>query len=757
MPGWFRITTRFLKGVEYVSNAGFTRAPAPATSSGTAEKHAPAQSSSNAKGTGSADSVVIVCVLAQIERLIARPCGQACAELAGLVLPPVDDGRDREAMPEPEVTLNLGGDDANGPDIYGSAECEEVAAEEEDDDDFVFEPLDSAVASEKSFLASLLPPQPSPNPAFEEASGRERGWEDGGECLRKLAHMAKLVSYARVASDWARLDVSALVVRILRRLVELPAQVWAAELAGDWSQEAPSAAGEEARQCGQEACVALMLHLCLLVRSRLWHHPDESSTTLAPLIHLLLDQKHKAGSGEPVAQSLLNSLLVHLCAAAVGVPDESASAAPLAQDQDKAQPHPHATPAAERFQPTSLVASHFLPALVSQEGAARCRAVWGTLAAHDLEAACRYLARRAAACPPPSAVTPVCPDGGVDVAEAAEDGGVQEDEEAVGADEAVYRHERVVLAVAASVAVGTSGEGGGLEVCGAEVMLKSGLVAALAHRLTTMHQALPSHPHAAGSNRRRAQLAAACRVGADGLLVMAAVSPDLASYLARLAHVAAPPGAAGGAGRGPGALGPGSLTTSQRVAFGLAALVHGAGARSTNASKGGPCDGSEAAAVVDGAKEVLQAWAAALASSSLLRTDSEACAHDSGQQQGAAQGAGAHQAKAACADALHLLLLLQAVAVAGGARRRAWSKVPALEAALKDACTHVLTTIRAVQERVAHLEVSTPHMSCLCLCLLLAACRLPLAARRLVWYDTARACRSRAPRIRRPSRGGWRV
>jgi hypothetical protein len=59
---------------------------------------------------------------------------------------------------------------------------------------------------------------------------------------------------------------------------------------------------------------------------------------------------------------------------------------------------------------------------------------------------------------------------------------------------------------------------------------------------------------------------------------------------------------------------------------------------------------------------------------------------------------------AAWADALHLLMLLQAVLVAGGARRRAFAQVAGLEALLTQVSARVASTMRLVQDAAAALH-----------------------------------------------------
>lgn len=444
---------------------------------------------------------------------------------------------------------------------------------------------------------------------------------------------------------------------------------------------------------------------------------------LAPLTHLLGDEQDKPLSrrrGEPPGLPLLDALLLHVCAAAVALGDETGSAGEGSRGQ--ATEGAYASTAGAEAAWSVALSSRVLPSLVSQHAADRCSAVWGSLPAPDLEAVCRYLARRAAACPPPSPVAALDSYGRASGAHAVK---AQEDHLGhLAAQAAVCGHGRLLAAVAASVAVGTSraslvpgGEESGW--CAPDIMLKSGLVAAVAHGLASLLHALPpsSAPPAARSTGGPHQpsdaheaaarkLAAAAEAGADCLLVMSAVSADIASYVARLPHFASSPRPAQARAAG-GALAAAALTSSQRVALDLIRIVHGRSGRA--ASDGGGCggDGGEAAAVAAGAKEVLQAWLSAILASCLLRSEHDACLHvHVSPAAGADAAPAAAKLKPDSAPALHMLLLLQAVVVAGEARRRAFSKVPALETVLKEAQVQVSSTIRAVQERIACLQVS---------------------------------------------------
>lgn len=227
-PAWFRISPRFLKGVEYLCNVGFTRAPAPALSEvqESAEEQEPARKTGATSGTGTAESIVVCCLLSQIDRLLAGPCEEACAELASLTLPL--DAQAHE--PAPMFSFNLANDcEDDGSSSLNDApdECPDVVAEEEDGDDFVFESLEPVGASESGFLASLLPSEPAPSTVSMHGGTRGgRGWEDGAQCLCKLAYIAKAVSYGRVANHWGSLDVAPTVMRIIGRLLDLPPQLW---------------------------------------------------------------------------------------------------------------------------------------------------------------------------------------------------------------------------------------------------------------------------------------------------------------------------------------------------------------------------------------------------------------------------------------------------------------------------------------------------------------------------------------------------
>jgi hypothetical protein len=274
-PAWFRVNSRFLKGVEYLCDSGFSRASAPpALPDGT-----PSTRAHRGAGPATAASVVIAGVLSQINRLLACTHAQAAAELKGLKLPAQDD------LGEVALSLNLGNDSksaSEGQDAAVESTFIDTFAEEEDEDDFVYESLD---ASQKGLVRSLLPAESPDSPPLtavpvgKDAQAQFRGWESGGECLRKLLTMAKVVTYARVAKEWHTLQVNDLLLRIVQRLLELPPALWRprdAVLEEAGVEQEPSAV-VEGRGGSSHVAAALMVHFCFLIRDRICSEPKDVS------------------------------------------------------------------------------------------------------------------------------------------------------------------------------------------------------------------------------------------------------------------------------------------------------------------------------------------------------------------------------------------------------------------------------------------------------------------------------------------------
>jgi len=218
-------------------------------------------------------------VLSQINRLLACTHAQAAAELKGLRLPAQDDLR------EVALWLNLGNDSKSVSEGQGAAfgnSYMDTFAEEEDEDDFVYESLD---ATQKGLVCSLLPPELPDSPPLnavpvgKDAQAQFRGWESGGECLRKLLTMAKVITYARVAKEWHTLQVNDLLLRIVQRLLELPPALWRrrdAVLEEAGVEQEPSAVVEGRGGSGHVAA-ALMVHFCFLIRDRVCSEPKDVS------------------------------------------------------------------------------------------------------------------------------------------------------------------------------------------------------------------------------------------------------------------------------------------------------------------------------------------------------------------------------------------------------------------------------------------------------------------------------------------------
>ena len=215
--------------MEYVCNSGFTRASAPAPLADEQTAAMPARIE-QAQGFNTASSMVILGVLSQIDRLLACSHQQADAELKWLQSP-----EHAQCTPEePVFSLTPGEDSRSGGGGDGQSAEDAQAyvdalADKEDDDEFVFESLDEDDDAKKGFLASLLPTDsdlilPCVRASSDTAGGG--GWESGGECVRKLAAMAKIVTYARVVHEWTRLNVSGILFRIVRRLLQLPPTMW---------------------------------------------------------------------------------------------------------------------------------------------------------------------------------------------------------------------------------------------------------------------------------------------------------------------------------------------------------------------------------------------------------------------------------------------------------------------------------------------------------------------------------------------------
>jgi len=116
---------------------------------------------------------------------------------------------------------------------------------------------------------------------------------------------------------------------------------------------------------------------------------------------------------------------VHICGAAVGIKDDSSSASPDAMDAFSGS-------------------SGLLAPMVTEEGAARARSVWGNGDTACCGHFCRFLAARISALPPPGAQDTF-----------AGNGCPQADTE----DAALVSEERLVCAVSVSMAVAGAGQG----------------------------------------------------------------------------------------------------------------------------------------------------------------------------------------------------------------------------------------------------------------------------------------------------------
>jgi hypothetical protein len=286
LPDWFRINMRYLKGVDYVCNAGFTRASAQTAVTGSDNAAKTSGMATVKKSSGTAASMVVSGVLAQIDRILSSPHWQAEEELRDLLLPE----HEQSPYEEPVVRLTLSEHDT--PEAEGHAgesakEYKDTFADQEDDDDFVFESLDQNDSAQQDFLSSLLPPTPTPATSGCRASAAVGGWDHGEATLRKLVTMASFVTYSRVASDWQALDVKALLLRIVRRLLELPPGVWQQDDedgggdAGGADKENDDGDAARARRASRgaserHAAASLMLRICFLLRDRCSAVPQDA-------------------------------------------------------------------------------------------------------------------------------------------------------------------------------------------------------------------------------------------------------------------------------------------------------------------------------------------------------------------------------------------------------------------------------------------------------------------------------------------------
>jgi hypothetical protein len=291
-PEWFRINARFLKGIEYFCNSGFTRSSA-LSEEGTA------------KLPGTSACMVVVGVLSQIDRLLATNPQQAIAELQG--------PEQLQYAEEPVFSLGTSADSLSADALlHQDLHQEEAVAEEEDADDFVFESLEVGQGTTRmGSLSLLLPAPPSPDTPLPVAKGPA---ESLGECLRKLANMAKVVTYPRVANEWASLKVGELICSIVRRLLGLPSEVWQGE-----DKRAEGEGGDELLRyevgghggggggVGHgHAAAALMVHVCFLLRDRVSNEPKDAAEDVLPILKLFLEMSSNqtaAGVGQGSAAS----------------------------------------------------------------------------------------------------------------------------------------------------------------------------------------------------------------------------------------------------------------------------------------------------------------------------------------------------------------------------------------------------------------------------------------------------------------------
>ena len=683
-PAWFQVNARFLRGVEYLCNSGFTRASAPAPGGASSAR------ADSGAGPETAASVVVTGVLSQVDYLLACTHGQAAAELKGLRLP--DDRRE-----VPAFSLNLREDSAPASAGQGAAVeigYIETLAEEEDEDDFVFESLEDTDASQKGFLCSLLPAESTDSPPLtgealgNDAQARFRGWENGGECLRKLLMMAKVVTYARVAAEWHALQVNDILLRIVQRLLQLPPALWqqsdtAVEEAND---EQVPAAGVEGRGGRGHAAAALLVHTCFLIRHRVCNEPNDGSEGVLALLQLFvqLSARHQSAEesdgprkqyGDSEGLSLLGCLLVHICAAAVGVKDDSSSASPDGADGESGS--------------TGLLAS-----MVSEEGAVRARSVWGNGDTACCDGFCRFLAARISAAPPPRAQGNVARDSRPE-AHTPQD---------FADDAALASEERLVCAVCVSMAVAGAGQGGvvgAVDAGGSCALVRSGLLRALVHREVLMIRARCAVPAADGADgseevcegsasvqaSRRLWAGVSC-VRRDALMMMCANSEEITSYIARVPEFRARDkgdidgraGAGGGVNAGSGAC-VDALSQIQRAVLDLSALAHGVKlpAKSNSAVPTGN-------AAVETATNILTAWLGRLDSVCLETHDQVlpdagqlpligGALDSQGQEAEGMQGTDGEATVGNAQEGLALLSMLQAVLVTGNARMRLFKKV----------------------------------------------------------------------------------
>ena len=364
-PAWFRIDPRFLKGVDYLCDAGFTRAGARALP-GTAG----ASSAAQAPAPGSTAGLVTSGVLAQVDRLLAGSHAHAAAELAGLTLPSPHRATEEE---EPLFSLSLGQEPAaNGrPQGDDEPDSPDLLAAEEDGDDFVFESIETSDASARGWLSSLLPTRSDPTHLGREGGGTgAEGWEESEETLRKLAVALKSVSYPRIASLWQQggaggNQVQTLVLRILQRLLALPASVWGAvPTPVSPAPEQHGGACDSPRHGGGESAAALLVHVCFLVRDHCGSAPGDAGECVRAVLGLLPAAAVGDGSAGAGGAALLSCLLIHICAAAVGLKHEAASSEAVAGGTDVGG--------------DSATGLGVLQSVVSEQGAARARKVCRT-------------------------------------------------------------------------------------------------------------------------------------------------------------------------------------------------------------------------------------------------------------------------------------------------------------------------------------------------------------------------------------------